>query len=48
MTAQNSGGDYKLGLSIQVVSDVVLDLGNATHITTILFSASGVSAKMTE
>jgi hypothetical protein len=40
VTAQNSGGDYKLGLTIEVASGVLLDLGHATQVTGLLLNGT--------
>jgi hypothetical protein len=40
VTAENSGGTYKIGLTLQVVSKVLLDLGHNGSITQLLFSGT--------
>jgi hypothetical protein len=49
VTAQNSGGNSQVALTIQVVSAVVLDLGHATQITNFLVSGTrGLSEDLPE
>jgi hypothetical protein len=40
VTAENSGGKYKVGLTLQVVSKVLLDLGHASPITNLKLSGT--------
>lgn len=40
VTAENSGGTYKVGVTLQVVSEVLLDLGHASNIVNLQLSGT--------
>jgi hypothetical protein len=40
VTAQNSGGSYKLGLTLEVVSGVLLDLGHTRAVTNLILNGT--------